>query len=131
MCKYNKGLEAAKKALEDLHAKTADLEEKRKEAYVELVRAQEGVAATRKAAPSGNGMDVDDVDEADLRVRAAEMELARAKEESAAKRRRKTNVSDCDGSATAQAELERACVDADRASVGGKPSVDGKLSQRG
>ena len=120
MRKHNKKLEAAKKALEDLQAKTADLEEKRKEAYVELVRAQEGVAATRMAAPSGNGMDVDDdVDEADLRVRAAEMELARAKEEPAAKRW-KTNVSECDGSAKAQAELERACVDANRA---GKPSV--------
>ena len=131
MRKHDKKLEATKKALEDLQAKTADLEEWRKEAYVELVRAQKGVAATRMAAPSGNGMDVDDnVDEADLRVRAAGMELARAKEESAAKRR-KTNVSECDGSATAQVELERACVDANRASVGGKPSVDGKQSQRG
>ena len=81
------------------------------------------------AAPSGIDVD-DDVDEADLRVRAAEMELARAKEESAAKRR-KTNVSECDGSTIAQAELERACVDSNRASVGGKPSVDGKPSQRG
>ena len=91
MRKDNKEHEAAKKALEDLQAKTADLEEKRKEAYVELVRAQEGVAATRMAAPSGNGMDVDgDVDEADLRVRAAEMELARAKEETGAKRRKNT-----------------------------------------
>ena len=53
------------------------------------------------------------------------LELARAKEESAAKRR-KTNVSECDGSATAQAELGWACVDANLASVGGKPSVDGK-----
>ena len=60
MRKYNKKLEAAKKSLEDLQAKTADLEEKRKEAYVELVRAQEGVAAARMAAPCGNGMDVDD-----------------------------------------------------------------------
>ena len=129
MRKHNKKLEAAKKALEYLQAKTADLEEKTKEAYVELVRAQEGVAATRMAAPSGMDVD-DDVDEADLRVRAAEMELARAKEEAAAKRR-KTNVSECDGSATAQAESGKACVNANRASVGGKPSVDGKPSQRG
>ena len=116
-----------KKASEDLQAKTADLEEKRKEAYVELVRAHEGVAATRMAAPSGNGMDVDDdVDEADLRVRAAEMEL-----EESAEKRRKAHVSECDGTATAQAELERACADANHASVGGEPSVDGKPSQRG
>ena len=60
MRKHNKKLEAAKKALEDLQAKTADLEDKRKEACVELVRAQEGVAATRMATPIGNGMDLDD-----------------------------------------------------------------------
>ena len=92
MRKHNKKLEAAKKAWADLQAKTADLEEKRKEAYIELVRAQEGVAATRMAAPSANGMDVDDdVDEADMRVREADMALARAEEASAAKRR-KTSV---------------------------------------
>ena len=33
-------------------------------------------------------------------------------------KRRKTSVSECDGSATAQAELERAFVDANRAVVG-------------
>ena len=72
MRKHNKKLEAAKKALEYLQAKTPDLEEKTKEAYVDLVRAQEGVAATRMAAPSGIDVD-DDVDEADVRVRAAEI----------------------------------------------------------
>ena len=86
------------------------------------------------AAPSANGMDVDDgVDEADLRVQGAAMALARAKEESATKRR-KASVNECDGSATAQAESESAFVDANRAVVGGKPSVDGspkKPSQHG
>ena len=72
MRKHNQKLEEAKKALEDLQAKTADLDDERKEEYVELVRAQEGVAATR-ATPTGNGMDADDdADETDLRVREAE-----------------------------------------------------------
>ena len=45
------------------------------------------------------------------------------------KKRRKTSVSECDGSATAQAELERAFVDADRAVVGGRPSVEGRSKE--
>ena len=72
-------------------------------------------------------------DETDLQDRNAEMALARTNEESAAKRR-KTSVSECDGLVTAQAELERAFVDANRAVVGGRPSVEGspkKPSQRG
>ena len=52
MRKHNKKLEAANKALEDLQAKTADLEDERKETYVDLVRAQEGVADTRMSTPT-------------------------------------------------------------------------------
>ena len=49
-------------------------------------------------------------------------------------KRRKTSVSECDGSATAQAELVRAFVDANCAVVGGRPSVEGspkRPNQRG
>ena len=49
-------------------------------------------------------------------------------------KRRKTSVSECDGSATAQAELERAFAGANRAVVGGRLSVEGspkKPNQRG
>ena len=116
MRKHCNKLEAAKKALEDLQAKTLELEEKRKEACAELTRAQNGVVAARMATPSVLEMDLDDEDEA---VQRAEVTLAKAKEESAA-RRRKTKVIECDGSDNAQAELEKAFGDA-QACFGRKP----------
>ena len=58
-CANNKKLEAARQTLEELQSKTTELEGKRKEAYAELTRAQNGVVATRLAMPTVQEMDLD------------------------------------------------------------------------
>ena len=119
MRKHNKKLEAARKTLEDLQSKTTELEERRMEAYAELIRAQNGVVATRLAMSTAQDMGLD---ETDAQVRQAEAALTRAKEESAATPS-KTNANECDASARAQAELDKAVDDSSRAVLGGKPAV--------
>ena len=78
MRKHSRSL-PAKKTLEGLQAKTAELGEKTKEACAELTRAQSGGRETRDT--SRHEMDLD---ETDAQVHEAEAALARAKEESTA-----------------------------------------------
>ena len=118
ICKYNTKLEAAIEKLEGTSIQN-DRVGGKKEAYAELTRAQNGVVATILAMPTARGVDLDETD--------AQVRLARATEESAAKRR--TNTNECDASARAQAELDKAIDDASRAVLGGKPAVGGSPAQ--
>ena len=111
--------------MEDFQAKPVELEEKRKEACAELSRAQHGVVATRLASPTDQEMDID---EPDAEVQEADAALARARIESGAKRR-KTNSSECDASARAQDDLDKAKDDAGRPVLGGDQDVGGSATQ--
>ena len=66
-----------------------------------------------------------DIDQPDVLVQESE---ARARVELAAKRR-KTNSRECDASARAQAEVDKASDDASRAAPGGKLDVGGTATQ--
>ena len=90
MRKCNKKLEAARKTLEHLHAKTVELEEKRKEACAELTRAQHGAVATRLASPTLQEMDIDEPKQHWPKQGLGQLQ-----------KRRKTNSSECDASARA------------------------------
>ena len=86
---------------------------------------QNGVVATRLATPTAQEMDID---ESDAQMQEAGAALARARVESGAKRR-KTNSGECNASAGAQAELDKAVDDAGHATRGGQPDEWGSATQ--
>ena len=87
------------------------MEEKGKEAWSGLTRAQNGVVATRLVTPTGAG---------------SRGSPGQSKGGVSRKSKEDKNTSECDASARAQAELDKAIDDVSRAVLGGKPSVEHK-----